>query len=164
MLGWIMPDPLATPTIDTLRRLRFTTSPAALANVSVVRMQLAIFSKSGAPSLSHTCSTPPETICGGSGSPMTPVAETNTSCSPQPDCLRADAIVAAFFAMPAAPVKALELPVFTTSTRALPPPDFSAARQRSTSSERVEDIVKMPPAAAPLGKCTTSRSSLTLPL
>jgi hypothetical protein len=65
MLGWIMPDPFATPTMLTLRRFRLTVSPAALANVSVVRMQLATFSQSGAPSFSHTFSTPPETMCGG---------------------------------------------------------------------------------------------------
>ena len=97
-------------------------------------------------------STPPETMCGGSGSPITPVAETNTSWSLHPDIFSAEATVARFLAMPAAPVKALELPVFTTSTRALPPPAFSAARHQSTSSERVEELVKMPPADAPFGK------------
>src|SRR5690606_41996169 len=98
------------------------------------------------------------------GSAMRPLAPGNTAWEGQPGRCVPAAPAARFLAVPAGAVKAFEFPALTTRARALPPPDFSASRHQSTSADRVAEVVKTPPADAPSGKCTTSRSSRRLPL
>src|SRR3546814_2472338 len=67
------------------------------------------------------------------GTPITPVEETNTSEGWQPRCPATRAAIASTAARPRLPVKALLLPAFTTSARALP--SGRASRHHSTSGE-----------------------------
>src|ERR1700742_4330417 len=78
-------------------------------------------------------------LSAGSGSPITPVEARNTSEDRQPITPAADSATARAPSKPALPVKALALPLFTTSPRAWP-----AAREalhQSTGAEAVLDLV-----------------------
>src|SRR6267142_6664966 len=56
----------------------------------------------------------------GSGTPITPVEQTNNSCGVQPSRFAASATVRSAAAWPAAPVAQLALPAFTTTARMRP--------------------------------------------
>src|SRR5207249_10004353 len=56
----------------------------------------------------------------GSGTPMTPVEQTNNSCGVQPSRFAASATVRTAAAWPASPVAQLALPAFTTTARMRP--------------------------------------------
>src|SRR5713101_9026897 len=56
----------------------------------------------------------------GSGTPMTPVEQTNNSCGVQPRRFAASATVRSAAAWPAAPVAQFALPAFTTTARMRP--------------------------------------------
>ena len=75
-----------------------------------------------------------------SGSPMTPVEATKTSCGLQPTASTACATVISTASRPFLPVKALALPELTTSARAAP--FFRCLRQTSTGADAVFDCVE----------------------
>src|ERR1700761_6836768 len=78
----------------------------------------------------------------GSGSAMTPVDARNTSAGLQPTLAAADSATCLAPSCPALPVKALALPLLTTSARAWP--DASWALHQSTGAEAVLDLVNTP--------------------
>src|SRR5215207_10608611 len=79
---------------------------------------------------------------GSSGSPMTPVVATNTSEASQFNDSATDLATARTHAVPAFPVKALELPALAMMARAFPLPTFLA--HHSTGAERVSERVNTP--------------------
>src|SRR6202022_3731375 len=89
----------------------------------------------------------PSNLVASSGSPITPGEARNTSFGLQPAALAARVAVSAVACRPVLPVKALALPEFTTSARALPRP--SLARHHSTGADGHFDWVKTPATAPP---------------
>ncbi len=96
-------------------------------------------------------------FCAGSGSPMTPVEAKNTSCALHPTTAAADSATSRAPSNPALPVKALALPLFTTSARALPA--FTPVRHHSTGADDVLDLVNTPATWVP-GASTAIRTSV----
>ena len=100
----------------------------------------------------------------GSGSPITPVEARKTSDALQPTTALAASATARTPAWPACPVKALVLPLFTTTARACP--RFSWARHHSTGAEAVLERVKTPATSVPgarTAKSTSVRSRYLIP-
>ena len=156
MSGWIIPDPLATPTSVTVCSPTTARLIAPLGKVSVVPIARATGSQSVG-STSSAASTPASATATGSGTPITPVEQTNTSEGTQPSPRATRAAIASTASRPAAPVKALEFPAFTTSARAWP--SGKAARHHSTSGEGQRDRVVTPATAVPATKVSSVRSS-----
>src|ERR1700722_20308473 len=83
-------------------------------------------------------------LSAGSGSPITPVEAMKTSCGRQRALAAASAAMARPPSCPNLPVKALALPLLTTSTRASPP--LSLSRHHKTGADDVLEVVKTPAA------------------
>src|SRR6185437_7856044 len=96
-------------------------------------------------------------FCAGKGSPMTPVEARNTSCALQPTTAAADTATSRAPSKPALPVKALALPLLTTSALASPP--LRPVRHHSTGAEDVLDLVNTPATWVP-GAMTAIRTSV----
>ena len=156
MSGWIMPDPLATPTSSTVRPPTSARADAPFGKVSVVPIARATCSQLAGGAAAASAS-PASALSTGSGTPMTPVEDTNTSSGAQPVIHATLAAIASTASRPAAPVKALALPAFTTSARARP--WGSAARHHSTSGEGQRERVVTPATAVPSTKVRSVRSS-----
>ena len=95
----------------------------------------------------------------GSGTPITPVEQTNNSCGKQPSRFAASATVRSAAAWPAAPVAQLALPAFTTTARMWP---FDARRcslERSTGAATTRFCVKTAAAEAGTSLERIARSS-----
>src|SRR3546814_4168757 len=105
---------------------------AAFGKVSVVMIVAAASSQPNG-GAEKAASNPASALSMGRGTPITPVEETNTSEGWQPRCPATRAAIASTAARPRLPVKALLLPAFTTSARALP--SGRASRHHSTSGE-----------------------------
>ncbi len=91
-----------------------------------------------------------------SGSPMTPVEARNISVGLAPTAFAAASPVIAVVSRPFLPVKALALPEFTTSARALPPGRF--CRQKSTGADGHFERVNTPAAVVPSSNTISRRS------
>ncbi len=154
--GAIMPAPLAMPLMVTLALPSFTVAVATFGKVSVVMIAFAaLIQSSDAADVANVASTPSNLVA-SSGSPITPVEARNTSLALQPTALEAIEAVSAVDCRPVLPVKALALPEFTTSARALPGP--SLARHHSTGADGHFDLVKTPATAVPLSMTASSTS------
>src|SRR5258705_4599265 len=95
----------------------------------------------------------------GSGTPMTPVEQTNNSCGVQPSRFAASATVRSAAAWPAAPVAQLALPAFTTTARMRP---FDARRcslEMRTGAATTRFCVKTAAADAGMSLERIARSS-----
>ncbi len=88
---------------------------------------------------------------------MVPVEAMNTSSGLHPTTAAALSTVRLTDATPARPVKALELPEFTTRKRAEPP--LRASRHHRTGAEAVSERVNTPATAVPGANSASIRSS-----
>jgi hypothetical protein len=112
MFGWIIPEPLATPTTRAPPRRR---ASAVFIVRSVVRMASANGSTSS-PRAATASGTPARTRSIGSLWPITPVDPVSTSCARASP--RAPAVAAAKSSLsqtPSSPLAQLALPALTTS-------------------------------------------------
>ena len=119
MSGAIMPAPLAMPLMVTLALPSFTVAVATLGKVSVVMIALAAAIQSPGAACCASVPSTPSNLVASSGSPITPVEARNTSFGLAADRLGGDRAVSVVACRPVLPVKALALPEFTTSARAL---------------------------------------------
>src|SRR3546814_18983202 len=93
---------------------------------------------------------------------MPPVDATNTSDGWQPSALATRAVIASTAARPRFPVKALELPAFTTSARARP--SGRAVRHQSTSGDGQRDFVVTPATVVPSSRAAKVGAARSQPL
>ena len=157
MSGMIMPAPLAMPLMVTLALPSLTVAVATFGKVSVVMIALAALIHSPGAALSTSVASTPLNLVASSGSPITPVEARNTSlaCSRPP--WRRSTPSARSTCWPVLPVKALALPEFTTSARALAAA-ASLARHHSTGADGHFDLVKTPATVVPLSITASSTS------
>ena len=80
----------------------------------------------------------------GSGSPITPVEASSTSCSPHSSVRAVACTSARTVSCPRLPVKALALPALTRIARPRPPVAASASRHQSTGALAVSERVNTP--------------------
>src|SRR5690606_26590282 len=128
MLGWIMPDPLATPTTrappDKVAATSFDT-------VSVVRMACAKGDESSA-SVCAATGMAAVNCARGSRCPMTPVLAVSTSCTrSRPSTPAAEPARSSLSHVPFSPLAQLALPLLTTRARTGVPAAY-LARLRAT--------------------------------
>ena len=160
ILGWIIPEPLATPPTVIVWPVDATKDTAvSLGWVSVVIMARA---SSGPPSeLSAIASTPERISDMGSSTPMTPVLHTSTSSAVSPSLPAASRVISSASLYPCAPTQVLAMPAFTM--RARPRPVATRSRSRSTVAERMAEVVNTPPMAHGVSDARIARSSLSSP-
>ncbi len=153
--GAIMPDPLMMPTRLTVVPPIVALVVAPLAKVSVVPIA-SVASRQLASGASSAASMPASALSIGNGTPITPVEDTNTSDGWHPIAPATRAAIASTAARPRLPVKALELPAFTTRARARP--SGNALRHHSTSGEGHLLLVVTPATAVPSSNAAKVRS------
>src|SRR5258706_5604211 len=95
----------------------------------------------------------------GSGTPMTPVEQTNSSCGVQPSRFAASATVRTAAAWPASPVAQFALPAFTTTARMRPFEARQCALEIRTGAETTRLCVKTAAAEAVTSLERIARSS-----
>jgi hypothetical protein len=152
MSGAIMPAPLAMPLRVTSMPPMVAVRVATFGKVSVVMIALAASIQAvGFAFFSQAVSTPSNFVA-SRGSPMTPVEAMNTWEARQPAASAAISAVSLTASAPRLPVKALALPEFTTSARAVPFARF--LRHQSTGAEGHLERVNTPATAVSLGRVT----------
>ena len=160
MSGAIMPAPLAMPAMVTSIPSIATVAAASLGNVSVVMIARAASAMPpGAASLRSRSKTP-SNLDASRGSPITPVDAMKISLGLAFSAAAASLAVKAVAAAPVFPVKALALPEFTTSARALPL--ASLARHHSTGADGHFEVVNTPATCVPSSKSASSTSVRSL--
>ena len=154
--GAIMPAPLAIPFRVTVTPSILSVLVAIFGNVSVVMIARA-GSIHGviAARLKQVCRTP-SNFEASSGSPITPVEASKTSSGAQPKACAAIFAVCCTACAPVCPVKALALPEFTTSPRAVP--FLNTFRHQSTGADGHFDRVRTPAACVPASRATSKTS------
>ena len=160
MSGAIMPEPLAMPLMVTRRPAISQPAVASLGKVSVVMMARAASCQLSPAAVSTARASTALISAGSSGSPITPVDATKTSCGWHWTRALSAATVLATVFMPAAPVKALALPALTRKARAFPLARL--ALHQSTGAERVFEVVKQPAIVVPGSNSATSTSGRPL--
>ncbi len=156
MSGAIMPAPLAMPLMVTVALPILARAVATFGKVSVVMIALAASKNRPACAPATNPSITPSKACALSGSPITPVDASNTSCGLQPAACEARRAVKFTASRPFLPVKALALPELTTSARAVP--RLICLRHHSTGADGHFERVNTPAAVVPLSNSATSTS------
>src|SRR5687768_8237121 len=111
ILGSIMPEPLAIPPTVTDPRGVSITAAHDFGNGSVVMMARVAFVPPSRDRAAAAAATPALTLSRLSGTPITPVEETNMNSSEQPSACAAAVAIPFATAMPASPVQAFAQPL-----------------------------------------------------
>ena len=146
MFGWIMPEPLAMTPKRTFLPPSSISSAAVFGCVSVVMMAWLAALPPSAESLLMASLTPTSSLSIGSGTPMTPVEATTTSCGVQPSASAAISCVALASFSPCSPVQALAQPALATMACAVPV--ATTAFEAKTGAAATAFCVKVPATAA----------------
>src|SRR5271165_178988 len=156
-----MPAPLAQPTRWMRLPPILKEAEAVLGRVSVVQMASENSAKERAEGRwwRATMGKPRKTFSSGSGTPITPVEQTTSSCGWQPRCLAASETVRKAAAWPAVPVAQLALPALTTNPRMRPLEAFRCWREISTGAATTRFCVKTAAAEAFTSLDKIARSS-----
>src|ERR1700730_14613934 len=156
-----MPAPLAQPTMWTRLPAILKEAAAVFGRVSVVQMASETSANERAEERRCRASvgTARKILSSGSGTPITPVEQTQTSSGVQPRPFAVSATVRNAAACPAAPVAQLALPAFTTTARILPFDARKCALEMSTGAATTRFCVNTPAAEAGTSLERMARSS-----
>jgi len=158
MSGWIIPEPFAMPVTVTGTPSIVTRRDAPFGTVSVVMIARAASNQPSSRSAPRAAGSAATILPAGSGSMITPVENTSTSCIGQPSIDAAAAAVVRASAIPRSPVPAFALPAFTTSAR-IRPLSERWRRHTITGAAQKRFCVNTPAAAVPGSQTTRSTSS-----
>src|SRR5258708_27595004 len=134
---------------------------AVFGRVSVVQMASDVSAKERAEGRRNRATTGSarRIFSSGSGTPITPVEQTNNSCDAQPSRFAASATVRTAAAWPASPVAQLALPAFTTTARMRPFESRKCSLEISTGAATTTFCVNTAAAEAVTSLEITARSS-----
>ena len=158
MLGWIMPAPLATPTMRQRWPASAKLACATLGPTSVVRMACEKASMPPGERRVTASGSASRTFLSGRTTPMTPVEATKISLSSQRSSSAARARVRRAASRPSRPVTAFAQPALTTTPFTRPPLFFSADFDSTTGAARNLLRVKTAAALAPSAATISPRS------
>src|ERR1700722_18046207 len=158
MFGAIMPEPLAHPRRRTCFPPMRNFAAAHFERVSVVRMARLNFSNAAASELEQrtSCGSALSIFSTRSGTPITPVEHTKTSCGLQPSKPESFAAVLREAVSPGEPVQQFAFPELTITARILWRDLCKCSRERRTGAACTRFVVKT--AAAEAGVLLVSKA------
>src|SRR5258708_8725744 len=161
MFGWIIPAPFAQPTKWTRLPAILNEAAAVFGRVSVVQIASDVSANDRAEGRRKRAITGSarRIFSSGSGTPMTPLEQTNNSRGLQPSRFAASATVRTAAAWPASPVAQLALPAFTTTARIRPFDARKCSLEISTGAATTRFCVNTAAAEAVTSLEITARSS-----
>src|SRR5882672_9807231 len=166
IFGWIMPEPFAMPRIVMSWPAILICAEAALERVSVVGMAWAKAwaEASVAARAASRLGSLLMILSAGSGTPMMPVDDGNTSFGRNPKARAASLHTSSHAVFPAGPVAQLALPELMRMARMRPLELLRLARPTSTGAATTRFLVKTAAAVAPSQASASVRSGRPLAL